>query len=132
MTFDEPLVVKLRAIASLKNLSSREITHKLTDSITVYLQNLGWDVITEYAVDLYREGIRNNGEKYRYQGRVDIYACKNGQALVIEIDRSNKQWSFKKLVHCSEHMGTESIWIRWKGKVSASRDKKIKVYNIAP
>lgn len=132
MIFDTKFINELKLIASNTSVLSREITQCLTRKITLHLEKNGWNATLEYPIELYRNGTRNTGETYRYQGHIDIYATKEVQKLAVEIDRSNKQWSYKKLEYCAKNLGSSAVWVRWKGCVDIDSSDTVTIYNIAP
>lgn len=85
----------------------------------------------EVRISLSRKVHRKDGREKDVFGHVDLLVTlADGTPVFIEIDRANKQWSLRKLVHCHEIPGTLCVWIRWKGRALAEIPPGIDVIDI--
>ncbi|MEM1422713.1 MAG: hypothetical protein AAGH64_01795 [Planctomycetota bacterium] len=85
-------------------LPAHKATRLITDTLTDTLVSASCDVIAEPRT---------------HRGRLDLLAhAPNGRSLAIEIDRSNKAWSVRKLAGCAEEFWTDALWVRWLGPVT--------------
>jgi hypothetical protein len=93
-------------------LHARGGTRLVTRAVIDWAEGLGWMPVTEMPLAFLEDTPEYPGR----QGIVDVYVARPRYKtdLVIEIDRTNKGWSARKLGHAVEH-GKAAIWIRWSG-----------------
>ena len=106
----DQLALRIEAISS----DTRACTAALTDEIAGIARHREARVERERAIECFRQSVRN-GKPVKKQGRLDLYAVfPDGSRLAIEIDRSYKNWSVRKLRHAKTD-GAIELWIRWNG-----------------
>ena len=83
------------------------VTSALTAEIARWATGQGFDVQTEVSAKWMRDSEQRGG-------RVDMVLTspRSGEKVAIEIDRSNKRKSSRKLQRC-EHQGWAALWVRW-------------------
>ncbi|BEL10762.1 hypothetical protein Q0Z83_089530 [Actinoplanes sichuanensis] len=104
-----------------------EITALLTQHVVDWASELGWQPEREVRGRL----SRHNRSGVR-QGRLDVVCQRLGPLppVVIEIDRSGKVWSLRKLL-AEVDAGAVALWVRWRGRTQVAIPADIGLVDIS-
>ncbi|AEV87853.1 hypothetical protein ACWT_6840 [Actinoplanes sp. SE50] len=88
------------------------MTALVTEHVAAWADGQGWHVAREVPARIARQ--TRNGP---YQARLDMMCQRPGNLppVAIEIDRTGKVWSLRKLV-AEADAGAVALWVRWRGR----------------
>lgn len=111
-------LTNISGVLNRRRHAARRTTAFLKCIIAKIAHECGAQYERERRIDLVRRVRHKAGRVCVMHGHVDcLVTLPRGGRIFIELDRTEKTWSRRKLLHCARERDVLAVWIRWRGKV---------------